>query len=140
VAGGDAAWFARVRAHAGDLAVFVAGHHLASAIRQGAAGSYSNVACMNPCGAVAWYRTMLSDPDAAQSLEARLNGFLERHIGPLQAAGYSNAALDKTLAAVGGWAPIGTRVRWPYRSVPPEAIAGLRRAAMEGLPELLPGL
>jgi dihydrodipicolinate synthase/N-acetylneuraminate lyase len=138
VAGGDAAWFARMRAHAGDLAVFVAGHHLASAIRQGAAGSYSNVACMSPRGAVTWHRTMLSDPDAAQSLEARLNRFLERHIGPLQAAGYSNAALDKTLAEVGGWAPIGTRVRWPYRSVPPETISALRARAIEELPELLP--
>lgn len=83
---------------------------------------------------------MLSDPDAAEWLEVRLNRFLERHISPLQAAGYSNAALDKALAAVGGWAPIGTRVRWPYRSVPQEAIAALRRAAIEELPELLPGL
>ena len=96
------------------------------------------MACLSPRGAVTWYRTMLSDPDAAQSLELRLNRFLERHIGPLQAAGYSNAALDKTLAAVGGWAPIGTRVRWPYRSVPPEAISALRARAIEELPELLP--
>jgi dihydrodipicolinate synthase/N-acetylneuraminate lyase len=139
VAGGDAAWFARVRAHAGDLAVFVAGHHLASGLRQGAAGAYSNVACMSPSGAVSWYRTMLSDPGTAGRLEARLNAFLDRHIGPLQAAGYSNAALDKTLAAAGGWAPVGTRVRWPYRSVPQETIPALRRAMLDELPELLPG-
>jgi hypothetical protein len=46
--------------------------------------------------------------------------------------------LDKALAAIGGWAPVGTRVRWPYRSVPEERIGALRTAALTELPELLP--
>jgi dihydrodipicolinate synthase/N-acetylneuraminate lyase len=138
VAGGDAAWFGEMRACAGDLSIFVAGHHLASGLRQGASGAYSNVACLSPHGAVAWYRDMRTDPAGAARLETRLNAFLDRHVLPLQAAGFSNAALDKTLAAIGAWAPVGTRLRWPYRSVPAEVVTRLRTAAQDELPELVP--
>jgi dihydrodipicolinate synthase/N-acetylneuraminate lyase len=138
VAGGNAAWFDQMRACVGDLSIFVAGHHLASGLRQGASGAYSNVACLTPHGAVAWYRDMLADPAAAAGLETRLNAFLARHVLPLQDAGFSNAALDKTLAAIGAWAPVGTRLRWPYRSVPEEIVTGLRAAARDELPELVP--
>ncbi len=72
VAGGDAAWFDQMRACAGDLSIFVAGHHLASGLRQGASGAYSNVACLSPRGAVAWYQDMRTDPAAAAELETRL--------------------------------------------------------------------
>lgn len=138
VAGGDAAWFGQMRACVGDLSIFVAGHHLASGLRQGASGAYSNVACLSPPGAVAWYREMRTDPAAAAELETRLNAFLARHVLPLQEAGFSNAALDKTLAAIGAWAPVGTRLRWPYRSVPAEIVTRLRAAARGELPELVP--
>jgi dihydrodipicolinate synthase/N-acetylneuraminate lyase len=137
VAGGDAGWYRQMRAEAGGLAIFVAGHHLASGLRQGASGAYSNVACMTPHGAVRWYRTMLEDPDAAQAAQDRLNDFLGRHVTPLLADGYGNTALDKALAAIGGWAPIGTRVRWPYRGVPADVAAALRRAALAELLEFL---
>ncbi|UCM91586.1 dihydrodipicolinate synthase family protein [Streptomyces marincola] len=119
------------------FAVFVAGHTLASARREGAAGSYSNVACLSPAGAVRWYRLMGSDPAAALDLEARLRAFLDRHIAPLARAGFCDPALDKTLCAIGGWARVGTRVRWPHRSVPETAVAGLRTAALRAVPELL---
>jgi dihydrodipicolinate synthase/N-acetylneuraminate lyase len=138
VAGGDAAWFGEMRACAGDLSIFVAGHHLASGLRQGASGAYSNVACLSPHGAVAWYRDMRTDPAGAARLETRLNAFLDRHVLPLQAAGFSNPALDKTLAAIGAWAPVGTRLRWPYSSVPAEVVTRLRSAARDELPELVP--
>jgi dihydrodipicolinate synthase/N-acetylneuraminate lyase len=138
VAGGDAAWFDQMRAAVGDLSIFVAGHQLASGLRQGASGAYSNVACLSPRGAVAWYQDMLTDPAAAAGLETRLNAYLARHVAPLQEAGFSNPALDKTLAAVGGWAPVGTRLRWPYRSVPEQVVARLRTAALDELPELVP--
>ena len=138
VAGGDAAWYGQMRDLAGDLAIFVAGHHLASGLRQGASGSYSNVACMTPRGAVSWYQAMRTDPVAAQESETRLNTFLAAHVFPLQAAGYGNAALDKALAATGGWAPIGTRLRWPYRPVPAPAVDTLRQAARDELPEFFP--
>jgi dihydrodipicolinate synthase/N-acetylneuraminate lyase len=138
VAGGDLGWYADMRALAGGLAVFVAGHELASGLALGASGAYSNVACLSPRGAVAWYQSMLSDPAAAAELEGRLAGFLARHVRPLQQAGYANAALDKALAAAGGWAPVGSRTRWPYRWIPDETVAVLGQAARRELAELVP--
>lgn len=117
----------------GDLAVFVAGHRLASARRQGAAGSYSNVACLRPAGAMAWQSTMDTDPDAALDVERRINAFLAAHVTPLA---LSNPALDKFLAHVGGWAGVGTRIRWPYTAADPGLAEALRPRARELLPEL----
>ena len=136
VAGGDPTWYAEMRAASANLAIFVPGHDLASGIRQGAAGSYSNVACLTPRGAASWYKKMLTDPAAALALERELAGFLDRHVAPLQRAGYSNPALDKALAAAGGWAPVGTRTRWPYRWVPERIASALGLAARAALPEL----
>jgi dihydrodipicolinate synthase/N-acetylneuraminate lyase len=138
VAGGDAAWYRAMRPVLDTLAVFVAGHTLASGLAQGAAGAYSNVACLSPAGAVAWSAMMHSDPARAEDTERRLQRFLAEHITPLQRRGYGNPALDKTLAHVGGWARIGTRLRWPYRGVPEAEAAALRPAARAAVPELLP--
>lgn len=138
VAGGDPSWYRTMRPVIARLAVFVAGHTLASGLAQGAAGSYSNVACLSPAGAVAWYAMMRSDPARAQDVEVRLQRFLTAHITPLQRRGYGNPALDKTLAHIGGWAGIGTRVRWPYRGVPEAEAAALRPAARRAVPELIP--
>jgi dihydrodipicolinate synthase/N-acetylneuraminate lyase len=134
VPGGDDAWFRRMNTR---LAIFVAGHTLASGIARGAAGSYSNVACLSPSGAVRWYEQMLVDPPRALDLEKRLQRFFADHIAPLSRQGYSDPALDKTLAAIGGWAPVGTRVRWPHRFVPPDVVPALREAARQAVPELL---
>ncbi|GAA1263655.1 hypothetical protein GCM10009609_28530 [Pseudonocardia aurantiaca] len=79
---------------------------------------------------------MHADPAAALAFEARLRAFLDAHVAPLGRAGYADPALDKTLAAIGGWAPVGTRVRWPHRSVPEEAVPALRAAAEAAVPEL----
>jgi dihydrodipicolinate synthase/N-acetylneuraminate lyase len=137
VPGGDDTWFARMAdAVGGRLAVFVAGHTLASGYARGAAGAYSNMACLSPGGAARWYAQITTDLPTALAFEQRLRGFLDAHIGPLARAGYCDPALDKTLAAIGGWAPIGTRVRWPHRWVPEEAIPALRAAAEAAVPEL----
>jgi dihydrodipicolinate synthase/N-acetylneuraminate lyase len=125
VPGGDDAW-----------SVFVAGHTLASGYAHGAAGAYSNVACLSPAGTARWYAQIITDLPAALAFERRLRGFLDAHIGPLARAGYCDPALDKTLAAIGGWASIGTRVRWPHRSVPDSAVPALRAAAEAAVPEL----
>jgi dihydrodipicolinate synthase/N-acetylneuraminate lyase len=138
VAGGDPDWYQAMRPVTARLAVFVAGHTLATGLAQGAAGSYSNVACLSPAGAVAWYATMRSDPARAVDTERRLLRFFAQHITPLQQRGYSNGALDKTLAHIGGWAAIGTRVRWPYQSVPETEAEALRPLARAAVPELLP--
>jgi dihydrodipicolinate synthase/N-acetylneuraminate lyase len=133
---GDDAFYTRLHAAAPELSIFAPGHELAHARRLGAVGSYSNVACMSPAGALAWERQMDEDAAGAEALGARIMAFFDRHIGPLKVRGYSNTALDKTLAAIGGWAPIGTRARWPYSSVPDEEVALLAPLARAALPEL----
>jgi dihydrodipicolinate synthase/N-acetylneuraminate lyase len=133
---GDDAFYSRLHAAAPTLSIFAPGHELAHARRLGAVGSYSNVACMAPAGALAWERQMGEDPAGAEALGARIMGFFDQYIGPLKARGYSNTALDKALAAVGAWAPIGTRARWPYAAVPDEDVALLAPLARAALPEL----
>ena len=46
------------------------------------------------------------------------------------------APLLQWTAAIGGWAPIGTRVRWPHRFVDEAAIPALRAAAETAVPDL----
>lgn len=135
--GGDTEWYRRIREHAPDVAVFVPGHDLATGRALGAAGSYSNIACLSPAGAVAWWRQMTADPAGARDVERRIHAFQAEHIAPLQAAGFSNPALDKALAAAGGWADIGPRTRWPHSWVDDVTVARLAEAAREYVPELL---
>ena len=40
------------------------------------------------------------------------------------------------LAAIGNWSDIGTKLRWPYRSIPMDEASRLRTMAREALPEL----
>lgn len=125
-AGGDQAWFDE--ATGSGLAIFVPGHFLASMSLLGAHGSYSNVAALAPDGAVAY----AADLD----VERRIGEFFAKHVVPLQRAGLSNPALDKFLAAVGDWADVGTRVRWPMESATAEQVAAARPDARRLLPEL----
>ena len=125
-AGGDKAWFDE--ATKSGLAIFVPGHFLASMSLLGAHGSYSNVAALSPTGAV---RTAL-DLD----VERRIAEFFAAHVAPLQKIGLSNPALDKFLAAVGDWADVGTRVRWPMQSATAEQVEAAKPAARRLLPEL----
>ncbi len=137
VADGDAAWYAAMRRHAGALSIFVPGHHLASGIAQGANGSYSNVACLHPVGAQRWADQIARDPDAGLELEQRLRAFMREHIEPyITQGGYANQAVDKLLAAIGNWATIGTRLRWPYRWIAPSDAERLRPIARQRIPEL----
>jgi len=136
VADGDAGWYAAMREHADRLAVFVPGHHMATGIRQGAHGSYSNVACLNPAASARWYLQIITNIEMALNLELRIRRFMDAHVVPLaQRHGYSNQALDKLLAAIGDWADIGTRLRWPYRGVDIAESDRLRPIAKELLPE-----
>ncbi|HTX01028.1 MAG TPA: dihydrodipicolinate synthase family protein, partial [Acidimicrobiales bacterium] len=130
------AWLDSIRVAAPRLAVFVPGHDLASGLERGAAGSYSNIACLSPDGAGRFEATARHSRAEGLDLERRIKQFLAEHIGPLQAEGYSNTALDKTLATIGDWAPVGTRVRWPYKSVPEEQARTLAPLARRRLPEL----
>jgi dihydrodipicolinate synthase/N-acetylneuraminate lyase len=138
LADGDARWYAAARDHLEAWALFVPGHHLATGVREGvAAGAFSNVACLSPRGAQIWMNQMASDLTAALDLEGRINAFLEDYVLPYRRdGGYSNAALDKLLAAVGDWAPVGTRLRRPYRWIDEAAAVCLRPIARATLPEL----
>lgn len=138
VAGGDENWYQSMRNEMSGLSVFVPGHHLATGLKLGAHGSYSNVACLHPRGAQAWFERMRSAPDEALDLERRIQDFMTRHIVPFRdVQGFSNFALDKLLAEIGDWCDAGTRVRWPYRSIPQAEADRLRPIALEMLPELL---
>ena len=135
-AGGDDAWYARMRTHLSGISVFVPGHLLASGVRSGARGAYSNAACINPAAAQRWYNTMETDPDAALELETRLRRFMDDHIVPfIRDEGYCNAACDRLMAQMGGWADVGERMRWPYRSIPVSEALRLRPIAAGLLPE-----
>jgi 4-hydroxy-tetrahydrodipicolinate synthase len=108
------------------------------AARGGAAGSYSNVACLSLHGAQRWFALMKSHPSLAAEWEQRIQSFIHRHILPfISQLNYSNPAVDKLLASIGGWAHIGTRVRWPYRWIPEREAERLRPIARAELPELM---
>lgn len=138
LADGDDAWYAAARRHLSGTALFVPGHHLATGMKHGvAAGAFSNVACLSPAGAQAWTDRMASDLDAALDLERRICRFMDEHVVPFRAVhGYSNAALDKLLAAIGGWGPVGTRLRRPYRWIDEAEAERLRPVARSMMPEL----
>ncbi|MBX5008636.1 dihydrodipicolinate synthase family protein [Rhizobium lentis] len=138
IADGDDAWYAQARAHLSEFSLFIPGHHLATGMKQGvAAGAFSNVACLDPRGAQAWTELMHRDIDAALEIESRICAFMDDYIVPFRRDhGYSNAALDKLLAAIGNWGPITTRLRWPYRFIDEQEAVRLRDRARLIMPEL----
>lgn len=134
--GGDDAWFDDMRRLLPGFSVFVPGHTLASGYAKGAHGSYSNVACLSPKGALSWWQQIQSDPSGALDLQGRIQAFLSDHVLPFRARyAVSDAGLDKAMAAAGGWAPISPRLLWPYSSVPEEEIAPLASAARKAFPD-----
>ena len=136
VAGGDATWYEEMRVYGANLSVFVPGHFLATGVQEGVgAGAYSNVACISPKGAQGWWQLMQTDLTQALDIQQRILQFFDACIVPYKNAGYSNPALDKFLAAVGGWSNIGTRLRWPYKWIPEEEVASARKVCKELLPE-----
>jgi dihydrodipicolinate synthase/N-acetylneuraminate lyase len=138
LADGDDAWYAAAKQHLSGTALFVPGHHLATGTRHGvAAGAFSNVACLSPAGAQAWTDRIATDIEGALDLERRICRFMDEHVVPFRALhGYSNAALDKLLAAIGGWGPVGTRLRRPYRWIDDAEAERLRPVARSMMPEL----
>lgn len=141
VGAGDPAWYEQMRPLAGRLSIFVPGHSLASGYSLGASGSYSNVACLQPAGAKRWYELMRNNPDAALAVEAQIQRFLQEHVIPFrERLGFSNMALDKLLAFAGDWAPVGTRLRWPYLGIDEVEAQHVRVLARRSVPFLFDGL
>ena len=133
--GGDAAWYAAMAPVLERLSVFIPGHHYASGVTQGAHGAYSNMACLSPGAAVRWAALTAQDPAAALDLEARIAAFMDEAVAPLLAAGHPGFAIDKALAAAGGWAGISPRLLWPYEGVCGDDVARLAEAARRHIPE-----
>ncbi len=136
VAGGDRTWYAEMKPLFERLSVFVPGHHLATGRSLGAHGSYSNVACLHPGVAQQWSDQIDHDLPAALGIERRLREFMEQYISPfIHVEKYSNAACDRLLALIGGWADVGAHMRWPYRAIPVSEADRLRPIARQMLPE-----
>lgn len=132
----DAAWYERVRTQVKGLSVFIPGHNLATGILSGAHGAYSNVACLNPFAAQRWYEQILTDPETALEVEGRIHQFMERCINPfITRDHYPNHACDRFMALLGGWADVGSHLRWPYRSIPEELVPKVRKEGHRILPE-----
>jgi len=139
-AGGDADWYKQMKALLPNFSLFVAGHLLASGMRQGAHGAYSNVACLHPGAAQAWTDLMQTDLEAALAIEKRICSFMSECILPyITVQNYSNQAVDKFMASVGGWTRITPRLRWPYRSIPSAEIERQRKRGQELLAEFFAG-
>ena len=138
VAAKEDGWFEAMKIYGAGLSVFIQGHRLASGMKAGIAkGSYSNIACLNPAGAAAWYRLMKEDIDEALVIENRIAAFFKDCIFPFAKAGYTDPALDKLLAFAGGWSSMSTRLRWPYRWIAVEDALAVRSRAKKILPEIL---
>lgn len=135
--GGDASWFEARRNLDSGFSVFVPGHTIASGRPQGADGSYSNVACLSPNGAVRLWNLVETDTAAATEIESRIVKFLGEFVLPLaRQGGLSDPALDKLLAAAGNWGPVGPKLFWPYSSATKDDVITIGQAAMDALPEL----
>jgi len=138
VPGGDHAWYEEMQPLFRRLSVFIPGHTLASGFVKGAHGAYSNVACLHPGAAQRWWNRMQNDLTGAIELESRIRRFMEDHIVPfIRDRGYCNAACDRLMANIGGWADVGPGMRWPYRSIPGSEIPRLREIVRELLPEFI---
>ena len=104
-AGGDEQWYSQRRELLDDFSVFVPGHTVVYGKPLGANGSYSNVACLSPNGAVKIWDLIEKDYEKAKQLEAKVLNFMKQYILPF-ANKLSNTGLDKLLASVGGWGPV----------------------------------
>lgn len=132
----DAVWAEEMKGYASHLSVFVPGHFLASGVKAGiASGAYSNVACINPSAAQQLWALIQTDLDEALRIEKNILKFFETCIAPYQKLLYTNPALDKFLAAVGGCIKIPTRLRWPYRWIQESEIESVRKQAKLLIPE-----
>ncbi len=138
VSGGDENWYTEMKALVPTLSLFVPGHHLATGVKLGAKGSYSNVAFINPKAAQKWYEMMQTDLDKALELQSRIQLFINEYILPLiTIEKYSDPAIDKFLAAITGWADVGTKLRWPYKGVDTNRMANVKAGCQQLIPEFL---
>ena len=132
----DLKWYESVRKNSDGISVFIPGHNLASGIMFGAHGAYSNMACLNPFAAQKWFNLIQTDMEAALKLEKRVKIFMKNLIEPfITKQFYSNQACDRFMALLGVWADVGSKLRWPYQSIPGELAEPVRTQAKQIIPE-----
>jgi 4-hydroxy-tetrahydrodipicolinate synthase len=137
VAGGDEKWYQDMRDLPMPFSIFIPGHQLATGIAHGAHGAYSNVACLNPIFAQKWYNDISTGKNKPFELQEKIQQFMNECIVPyICDKGYSNQAVDKFMAAIGGWTAISTRLRWPYKWIPQEDVLAVRIKCAQLLPEV----
>ena len=78
---------------------------------------------------------IITDIESALELENRINEFLKKCVLPFSKKKYSNQAIDKFMASVGGWMPISPKLRWPYQGIPESEIEPVRSKALDIIPE-----
>lgn len=137
-AGGGSDWYKSMEAALGQKSVFIPGHHMATGMKSGASGSYSNMACLNPAATVAWFNLIYSDLPAALELEKRINQFMKTAIIPFINAGYEGLACDKLMAHAGGWTQIHPRLIWPYNGIAADQSKMVLENVKNFIPEFLP--
>jgi hypothetical protein len=95
----------------------------------------------HPGAAQAWTDLMQTDLEAAWRFEKTdLQLYGANAILPyITVQNYSNQAVDKFMASVGGWTRITPRLRWPYRSIPSAEIERQRKRGQELLAEFFAG-
>ena len=132
----DLDWYSRVNACKEGLSIFIPGHRLSTGIIMGAHGAYSNMACLNPIASQKWFGLIQTDLPAALELEVRINRFMSEHIAPfITGQHFPNHACDRFMALLGGWADVGSKLRWPYRSIPESYLESVREKSIQIIPE-----
>ncbi len=135
-ANGDENWYSEMRRYSEGLSVFIPGHRLVTGIKNGANGAYSNLACLNPFAAQKWFNLINEDLEAALELEKRINRFMKEFIEPFIVKDYyPNHACDRFMAMIGGWTDVGSKLRWPYKSIPEDLAEPIRVKAKNIIPE-----
>lgn len=130
--GGNDFWYNEMREKCPELSIFIPGHNLATGIKNGAHGSYSNISCLSPVMAQRWYELTQTDMDKALDIESKIITFMNTYIRPLiNEHKYSNQSIDKFMAVLGGWSVIPAKLRWPYCSVPDSFVTKTKGAAQE---------
>ena len=132
----DSEWYKKVANNCTGLSIFIPGHRLATGINSGAHGAYSNMACLNPFAAQKWFNMITEDMPAALELEVRINLFMNQLIAPfITELHYPNHACDRFMALLGGWTNVGSKLRWPYRSIPESYSVPIRKQSKQIIPE-----
>ncbi|MGF1872064.1 dihydrodipicolinate synthase family protein [Photobacterium indicum] len=118
-----------------DASIFVAGHFLATDAYAGAKGAYSNVCCLGPKATQVWSQQCLALDPQALEIEQCIQQFMNEEIAPfILEEGYCNAAVDKFMAAMGGWSSISPTMRFPFEGVPVKYLEKARQAQKALIP------